>query len=175
MLSRTTDGSAVNVPYTPSKAPGKHRLDPLNPGQGFLTPGWGNVTPFAITNFLATEPPELDSAQYTQDFNDVKEKGSLNGSTRTPEETTIGLFWAYDGAQKIGVPPRLYNQIVRVIAMQKGNTLAQNARLFALVNMAMADAGIQCWHSKYYYNVWRPVVGVREADPGWGPTGQGDG
>jgi hypothetical protein len=175
LTERLDDGSVEDLPYSPSKEPGKHRPDPLNPAQGFLTPNWGQVKPFAITNFLAAEPPTLDSEQYAQDFNEVKAKGSLNGGTRTPEETAIGLFWAYDGAQKIGVPPRLYNQIVRVIAVQKGNTLEQNARLFALVNMAMADAGIQCWKSKYYYNVWRPVVGIREADPNWGPTGQGDG
>jgi hypothetical protein len=175
LIERLDDGSVEDIPYSPSQEPGKHRPDPLNPEQGFLTPNWGQVRPFAITNFLAAEPPALESEEYAQDFNEVKEKGSLNGGTRTPEETAIGLFWAYDGAQKIGVPPRLYNQIVRVIAVQKGNTLEQNARLFALVNMAMADAGIQCWKSKYYYNVWRPVVGIREADPNWGPTGQGDG
>jgi len=175
LVNRIDDGSAGGLPYTPSDAPGKHRPDPLNPNQGFLTPYWGQVKPFAIANFLAEEPPKLDSTRYEQDFNDVKEKGSFSGGTRTPQETTIGLFWAYDGAQKIGVSPRLYNQIVKVIATQKNNTLAQNARLFALVNMALADAGIQCWYSKYFYNVWRPVVGIREADQGWGPTGQGDG
>jgi hypothetical protein len=176
MLSdRIDDGSAVDLPYIPSDAPGKHRPDPLNPNQGFLTPNWGQVQPFAIANFLAAEPPALESTRYAQDFNEVKDKGRLSGGTRTPEETTIGLFWAYDGAQQLGTPPRLYNQIVRVIAIENCNTLAQNARLFALVNMAMADAGIQCWHSKYSYNVWRPVLGIREADPGWGPTGQGDG
>jgi Vanadium chloroperoxidase N-terminal domain/PAP2 superfamily len=175
LLSRKNDGSDANMSYTPSPEPGKHRPDPLNPGQGFLTPQWGQVKPFAITNFLAPEPPALSSAKYEQDFNDVKEKGSSTGGTRTPAETTIGLFWAYDGAQKLGVPPRLYNQVVRVIALKKGNSLAQNVRLFALINLAMADAGIQCWHSKYHYEVWRPVVGVREADPGWGPTGKGDG
>jgi PAP2 superfamily/Vanadium chloroperoxidase N-terminal domain len=175
LLNRNDDGSALNLPYIPSDAPGMHRPDPLNSNQGFLTPNWGEVKPFAIANFLADQPPALNSARYEKDFNDVKEKGILSGGTRTPEETAIGLFWAYDGAQQLGTPPRLYNQVVRVIAIQKNNTLAQNARLFALVNMAMADAGIQCWNSKYYYNVWRPVVGVREADPGWGPTGLGDG
>ncbi|NJM70836.1 MAG: vanadium-dependent haloperoxidase [Scytonema sp. RU_4_4] len=174
LINRLDDGSALDLPYIPSDAPGQHRVDPLNPDQGFLTPNWGQVTPFAITNFLADEPPALDSAQYTQDFNDVKEKGVQSGGTRTPEETAVGLFWAYDGAQQLGTPPRLYNQIVRVIAIQKNNSLEQNVRLFALVNMAMADAGIQCWNSKYFYNVWRPVVGIREADPGWGPTGLGD-
>jgi hypothetical protein len=173
---RQNDGSNDNLPYIPSQEPGKHRIDPLNPGQGFLTPNWGQVKPFGInTVFLADPPPELNSPRYAQDYNDVKAKGMMTGGTRTPEETTIGLFWAYDGAEKIGVPPRLYNQVVRAIAIQKGNSLSQNARLFALVNMAMADAGIQCWGSKYHYNLWRPVLGVREADAGWGPTGKGDG
>ncbi len=175
LIDRLDDGSAVSLPYTASDDPGKHRVDPLNPNQGFLTPNWGQVRPFSIANFLAAPPPIPNSAKYEQDFNDAKEKGMLVGGTRTPEETTIGLFWAYDGAQQLGTPPRLYNQVVQKIAMDKGNTLEQNVRLFALVNMAMADAGIQCWNSKYFYNVWRPVVGVREADPGWGPTGMGDG
>lgn len=172
---RASDGSANSLPYCPSQEPGKHRADPLDPHQSFLTPNWGKVTPFGISNFLAAPPPPLNSSRYETDFNDVKEKGALIGSTRTPEEVTIGLFWAYDGAQQIGTPPRLYNQIVRTIAQQKGNSLAENARLFALVNMAMADAGIQCWYSKYFYEIWRPVVGIREADPGWGPTCKGDG
>jgi hypothetical protein len=174
---RHMDGSCVSVPYVSSLEPGRHRPDPLHPNQGYLTPHWGRVKPFGIPSaedFVAEPFPPLNSARYAQDFNDVKEKGALTGSTRTPEETTIGLFWAYDGAQKLGTPPRLYNQIVRVIAEQQGNSLEQNARLFALVNMAMADAGIQCWYSKYFYDLWRPAVGVREADPHWGPTGLGD-
>lgn len=175
---RASDGAAAAMSYSYSNAPGMHRPDPQSPGQQALTPQWGEVTPFGIPSaagFVADPPPSLTTARYEIDFNDVKEKGALTGSTRTPEETTVGLFWAYDGAQKLGTPPRLYNQIVRVIAANQGNTLAQNARLFALVNLAMADAGIQCWYSKYVYNVWRPVVGVREADPGWGPTFAGDG
>jgi len=175
---RATDHADAPMSYTYSDQPGKHRPDPQSPGQQALTPQWGEVTPFGIPSaagFVADPPPLMSSARYEIDFNDVKEKGALNSSTRTPEETTVGLFWAYDGAQKLGTPPRLYNQIVRVIAEKQCNSLAQNARLFALVNMAMADAGIQCWYSKYFYNIWRPVVGVREADPGWGPTFVGDG
>jgi hypothetical protein len=172
---RQNDGSSNNLPYIPSQNAGKHRVDPLNPDQGILTPNWGSVTPFGNPVVLADPPPALNSSKYATDYNEVKGKGILTGGTRTPAETTIGLYWAYDGAQKIGVPPRLYNQFVVKVAMAKGNTLAQNARLFALVNMAMADAGIQCWLSKYEYEIWRPVLGVREADAGWGPTGQGDG
>jgi Vanadium chloroperoxidase N-terminal domain/PAP2 superfamily len=178
LTARKDDGSDKNLPYAPSPLPGKHRVDPLTPGQGFLGSDWGEVKTFGITNvkdFVATKPPELTDPKYTAHFNEVKEKGSLSGSTRTVDEEVIGIYWAYDGPPKLGTPPRLYNQVVREIAIQKGNTIEQNARLFALVNMAMADAGIQCWYSKYFYDVWRPVVGVREADAGWGPTGLGDG
>jgi hypothetical protein len=175
LQDRKDDGSDNDLPYAPSAEPGYHRPDPLNPSQGFLTPNWGQVKTFTIANFLAVEPPAFDSDRYRCDFDDVKAKGVLSGGTRTPEETAIGLFWAYDGAQKLGTPPRLYNQIVREIAIKKENKPAQNARLFALVNMAMADAGIQCWLSKYHYNYWRPVLGIREADVGSGPTGGGDG
>lgn len=177
LKARKDDGSDNNLPYAPSPLPGKHRVDPLNPGQPFVTPNWGQVKTFGISSgadFVADPPPELTDSQYTTDFNEVKEMGALIGSTRTVQKTVIGIYWGYDGTPKLGTPPRLYNQIVREIAMKKGNTLAQNARLFALVNMAMADAGIQCWYSKYFYNVWRPVLGVREADFGWGPTGLGD-
>jgi hypothetical protein len=95
-------------------------------------------------------------------------------TSRTHEQTEIGLYWGYDGSAKVGTPPRLYNQIGRVIALQKGNTIAENARLFALMNIAMADAGIASWESKYAYNYWRPVVGIREADEGTGPSKLGD-
>lgn len=90
---------------------------------------------------------------------------------RTTDETLIGLFWAYDGAKGLGTPPRRYNQIVRQVADAQGNTVADNARLFALVNAAMGDAGILAWAEKYRHDVWRPVVGIREHDPSMGPTG----
>jgi vanadium chloroperoxidase len=94
----------------------------------------------------------------------------LNSTTRTPEQTAIGFYWAYDGANKIGTPPRLYNQIVREVAKLKGNTMADNARLFALINCAMGDAGIQAWYWKYCFDFWRPVVGIREHDTSTGPA-----
>lgn len=150
------------MPYQPGGLPGQHNVDPLNPDQGFGTPRWGLVEPFVvpnITSFRSPAPPDLMSAAYADSFNDVKANGAKNSTTRTPDETEIGIFWAYDGAQKIGTPPRLYNQNVREIALLQKNNLAQNARLFALVNLAMADAGIQCWDTKYFYNIWRPILG----------------
>ncbi len=178
--ARGRDGSDVPVPYVPGTLPGDHRPDPLNPEQGFLTPGWGQVAPFVLESgaqFRSSPPPELSSADYTEAFAEVKRLGGDGVTTptdRTPEQTQIGLFWAYDGTRLIGPPPRLYNQIVRAIALQMGNDVAENARLFALVNLAQADAGIACWETKYAYNFWRPVLGVREADPGTDPSGLGD-
>jgi len=180
LAERKDDGSGKEAdgPYTAGILPGQHRPDPLNPNQGFLTPRWGAVKPFALPNvidFRSPAPPELMSAAYGDSFNDVKANGAKVSTTRTPDETEIGIFWGYDGSQKLGTPPRLYNQNVRDIAAQQKNNLGQNARLFALVNLAMADSGIQCWDTKYFYNLWRPILGVRDASPGSGPTGQGDG
>ena len=90
------------------------------------------------------------------------------------DQTLIGIYWGYDGAKGLGTPPRFYNQIVRVIAAARGNTVAENARLFALVNVAMADAGILAWDQKYCHDFWRPVVGIREHDVSMGPTGTGN-
>jgi hypothetical protein len=184
LKERMDDNSTDDTQYVPVDAPGRHRPDPLHTDQGFLTPGWGKVKTFGIggvTAFRAPAPPPLNSAEYRDNFNDVKETGARTGSTRAPEETLIGIFWGYDGAQKLGTPPRLYNQIARVIAADQCNTICDNARMFALINIAMADAGIQCWESKYHYNLWRPVVGIREAsydgndetlaDPYWEPLG----
>ena len=179
LAERTADGSDVSDAYSPSTAPGRHRVDPVNPEQGFLGVQWGKVKPFAInnlTNRIAARPPNpLNSPGYATDYVEVLEKGRAQGSTRTPKETTIGIFWAYDGASGIGVPPRLFNQFARAAALDKSRNETQNARLFAMINAAMADAGIYAWYEKFLYNLWRPVVGIREADAFWGPSGGGDG
>lgn len=180
MAAREGDGYATMNTWMPSQQPGRHRVDPLNPGQPFHGSDWGAVRPFILqsgSQFRAPPPPAIDSAEYAAAYNEVKIYGGDGITTptvRTQEQTEIGLYWAYDGTRRMGTPPRLYNQIIRVIAQQRGNTVAQNARLFALVNMAMSDAGVTAWESKYYYDYWRPIVGIREADVGTGPTGLGD-
>src|SRR5262249_6344014 len=71
-------------------------------------------------------------------------------------------------------PVRFYNQIAAAVAQQMGNSVTDNARLFALINFAMADAAICCWNDKFaVYDYWRPVTAIRENDPGTGPTGRG--
>ncbi len=181
LADRQNDGSNINPTYTPGIYPGQWRPDPLHPSQTALGPGWGYVTPFAVQSgaqFQVPPPPALTSQEYTHGFNQVKSLGGdgINTPTkRTAEQTIIGNFWAYDGSPQVGTPPREYNQILEIIATDQGNTLIQNARLFALANMAMADAAISAWFTKYTYNFWRPVAGIRESDPGTGPTGLGDG
>ena len=101
--------------------------------------------------------------------------GVVTPTQRTAEQTEIGIYWAYDGMPSLCAPPRLYNQIAMQIADRASLDIGEMARLMALVNIAMADAGIAIWESKYYYEFWRPVTGIREADAGTGPTGKGDG
>jgi hypothetical protein len=100
--------------------------------------------------------------------------GTTTPTTRTAEQTEIGIFWAYDGAPNLCTPPRLYNQVLQQIALQQGNTLVQNARLFALANIAEADAGIASWETKFKYDVARPVTALREGDADGNPATAGD-
>jgi len=184
LTARADDGSQIPGQYIPDGLPGHHQADPLNPDQGFLTPAWGGVTPFGIqsTADVPTPPvPSMTSSEYTQAFNQVMALGEENSTVRTLDQTEIGIYWGYDVARGLGDPPRLYNQIARVIAEQEHNTVADNARMFALINIAMADAGIQCWGVKYRDIFWRPIVAIRQADtdgnpdtvedPSWQPLG----
>src|SRR5436853_7721898 len=120
----------------------------------------------------------MTSPEYTAAYNEVQRLGGdgvITPTERTPDQTHAGIFWAYDGTPSLCAPPRLYNQMTVHIADQMGTDGIELARLLALVNVAMADAGIAIWESKYYYDIWRPIAGIRESDPGTGPTGLGDG
>lgn len=130
-----------------------------------IGPKWGEVDPFVLTSadqFAPPPPPALDSSEYTMSYLQVKSLGALNSTTRTADQTEIAIFWAYD-RPGLGTPVTLYNQVVATIAVQEGNNLMENARLFALANFAMADAGIACWDSKYVEDFWRPVTAIHEA------------
>lgn len=185
---RSNDGSQraephVGVDFIASNAPGKWRQDPISHGPLALGAYWGQVRPFVLrsaTQFRAPVPPALNSPAYATAFNEVKSVGGDGVATptsRTADETEIGTYWAYDGTPSLCAPPRLYNQIAVHIATQMGtaSNVAQLARLLALVNVAMADTAIATWESKYFYQYWRPVTGIRESDAGTGPTGLGDG
>jgi membrane-associated phospholipid phosphatase len=179
---RTNDGSALSVPYVPEMAPGQWRPTPPTYTVAW-GPEWGNVKPFAITSpaaYLPSPPPALNSPEYAAALNQVESLGALNSTTRTPDQTQAGIFWSYD-YPSCGTPPVLFEQIVEDIALQQHNTLAQNAQLFGLVNVAMGDAAIVAWNAKYTYNFWRPITAIQLAgtdgnmaniaDSTWTPLG----
>jgi len=172
----------MDLEFIPLPDPGYWRQDPVSHSPIAMGAHWGEVRPFLIesaTQFRAPAPPAMESAEYAAAYNEAKALGGDGVTTptlRTPEQTETGIFWAYDGTPSLCAPPRLYNQLtLRIAALRGTSNVVDLARLLALVNTAMADAGIAIWESKFYYQMWRPVTGIRESDPGTGPTGLGDG
>ena len=185
---RANDGSQhseprVGIEFITSNDPGKWRQDPISLIPLALGAYWGQVKPFVLERgdqFRAPVPPRIDSPDYATAYNEVKTLGGdgiVTPTTRSAEQTIIGTFWAYDGTPSLCAPPRLYNQITMRIAQKMGtdSNVVELARLLALVNVALADAGIAVWESKYFYQYWRPITGIRESDEGTGPSGLGDG
>ncbi len=183
---RAGDGSdrsepQIGIDFFTSNQPGKWRQDPISQNPLALGAYWGNVQPLVLgtaSQFRVSAPPALTSVPYTLAFNEVKAVGGDGVTTftvRTPDQTFAAIYWGYDGTPGLGTPPRLYNQIAVQIAGERRSNVVELARLLALVNVALADAGIACWESKYYYQFWRPIAGIRESDWGTGPTGAGDG
>jgi PAP2 superfamily len=165
LAARANDGSDKTVTYTPGTNPGDWQPTPPAYGPP-LTPQWGMVTPFCLqsgSQFRTPPPPALTSPEYTAAFNQVKDVGSLDSTTRSADQTEAALFW-----QSITTPTSsalgIWNVIAGEVAVAKNNTLVQNARLFALLNLIGADDQIACWDSKFTYNFWRPVTAIRAAD-----------
>lgn len=185
LAARVGDGSDVMIapPQAMSPVYGQHRADPFAPGQPRLGLAWGDVARFTGAAHQPLDPfpghglPNyLADPDYDHDYTEVEEYGAEDRRSRLPEEERIGVYWAYDGVTNLGVPPRLYNQCARRIASDKALSAVRTAELFAQLNTAMADAGIDAWHYKYLYDLWRPVVGIRaeaapNGDPLWSPLG----
>jgi hypothetical protein len=171
---RADDGSTDVVEYMPDDAPGS--WEPTPPGFApAALPHWAHVTPFAMTSgsqFRRGGPPALTSAEYTEAFNDVKLLGRAENSTRTQDQSEIAEFWV--NGPGTATPPGHWNIIAQVVAEAQGNTLVENARLFALMNIALADAAICSWDNKYTYNEWRPVTAIRNADLDGNPDTEAD-
>ena len=183
---KENDGSVhkeprVGIDFITSDEPGKWRQDPISRVPIAMGAYWGKVRPFVLKSgdqFRIPPPPSLDSPEYAAAFEEVKRLGGDGITTptqRTQEQSEIGTFWAYDGTPSLCAPPRLYNQIIVQIAQKQHTNLLEFARLLALENVAMADEGVANWDSKYFYQFWRPIAGVREAtgsaDPGFMPLG----
>lgn len=182
---RADDLTGAGAPLTDAHfpqgtRPGQWRFTPDSPQLAFL-PNWGRVTPFTLTNsaqFSPTGPYDVRSRAYARDFNEMKRLGGVDSTDRTPEQTEIALFW-------VNSSPLQWNAIARSVTAQRGSHLGlwATARLFALLNSAMADGYIGSFHTKYLDPdtklFWRPVTAIRlanndgnpltRADAGWTP------
>lgn len=155
---RANDGSAGTVGYTPGAGAGRFQFVP--PFEGVIfRPEWRFVTPFALASasqFRSGPPPALESAEYRNAFDEVKATGVLAGSNRSADQTAYAKFWYEDC--DIG-----WNRITHDVALRRKLPLHDTARLFALVNVALADAYIAGWDSKFHHDFWRPVTAIRAA------------
>jgi len=160
LLLRIDDGAATagSVPYTPGTNPGDWQPAPpanLPASQ----PGWGLVTPFGLqsgSQFRLPPPPPLNSARYARDYNEVKLVGNTNAGPdiRPEDRTTVARFFS------VSSPVQAWNQGARQVSAAQGRSLSENARIFALLNMAICDASIATYETKYYYNTWRPLTAI---------------
>jgi hypothetical protein len=172
---RANDGATTQVVYNPTPGPGVWVPTPPKFGPP-IDPQWGRVTPFALTSggqFQPPPPPAITSPEYAAAYNDVKAIGGTNSTTRTAEQTAIAAFWS-DQTGHTFDPPGHWNQIAEIVAADKHTNLQNSARTFALLNIALADAGIASWNVKYTYNTWRPVTAIRAGDAGLNPLVTGD-
>ena len=160
---RSSDGSQAPMPYTPGSGPGVWIPTPPD----FLpagVPGWGKVIPFGLRSgaqfrLKAPEYFDLTSEAYTADYEEVKSIGEVNSPIRTEDQSKIAQFW-YEGSQQG------WNRLTRMFLAQHDLDLElwETARLFALLNFAVADAYIAHFDTKYFYNFWRPVTAIRAGD-----------
>lgn len=191
---RAGDGSDtpfIDPNYPQGTEPGVYRFTPSFPF--VVAPGWGNVVPFVLTSSAQFRPGEPYSVtctrkrqaghadnrdscrKYAADFNEIKALGGdglTTHSARTADQTEIALFWVESS-------PLQWNRIARAVAADKELDSRQNARLFGLLNMALADGYVASFATKYHYNYWRPTTAIHNAhtddnpltsaDPAWTP------
>lgn len=156
---READGSDTPPvgDYVPETGPGSYQ--PTPPFGFAFAPGWSSVTPFGLTHaaqFRSPAPPALDGSVYATAFDEVRTVGVAASVSRTEDQTSYAKFW-YEFSD-IG-----WNRVGRTVAAERELGLQSTARLFALLNFAMADAYIAGWDSKYHYDLWRPYTAIREA------------
>lgn len=152
---RDADGSDAPNTYRPTATPGAYVPTTLPIGSQ-----WGNVTPWLMehgTQFRPAPPPALTSAEWARDYNEVKDLGGKKSPARTAEQSEIARFWIITG-------PPSWDPIVRQVAAAPGRSLSQNARLFALAEMAAADGYIAVFDAKYAFGFWRPITAIRNGD-----------
>ena len=160
LAHRANDGAFTPVPYTPTVGVGYWQ--PTPPGFGAAVgANWGKVTPFAMESgdqFRPEPPPTLTSNTYARDYREVKNIGGAVGAERPADRTDIARYMAQTS------PTQLFNDVAVQLSRTHRLTLSENARAFALMNMAVADASIALFEAKYFYNFWRPITAIRNGD-----------
>lgn len=165
---RADDGWDDPIPYTPGTDPGDWQ--PL-PGQTPVLPGWGLVTPFGIksgSQFRLPAPPGLQTEKYAAAYNEVKLLGRIDSAFRPQDRTDVALFYASAS------PVYVFNTAARQVSLVQGLSLTENARVFALLASAMADAAVAVWDTKYHYDFWRPQAAIRNGDTDGNPLTEAD-
>lgn len=176
LSSRADDGSSAHGDYTPQGLPGTWRPTPPDNTQDPYNPEWPDVTPWTMTtgsHFRPPDPPAIDSQEYAESLNNTRALGARYSDVRTQEQTDIALFWAND-RQGTFLPIGQLNHMTQVIANDQNLNTHEQAHLFAISNIAMADAGIVAWDTKYDADLWRPVTAIREADTDGNPATEAD-
>ena len=156
---RNADGANTTVEWSPGYGPGQYRTTPPANAMPIL-PHWGKVVPFALRNswqFRVDPPPDLYSDNYAGEVNEVKLIGGVSSPLRTEEQSEIARHWYEASGQA-------WNRIARAVSEQQRLDVWENGRLFALVNIALADGYIGNFESKYVYNFWRPITAIRDGD-----------
>ena len=167
---RSDDGSAATpIPFVPGTNPGDYQLTPPAFVQPVFT-HWPFVQAFVLRSahqFRPAPPPAVTSPTYTASFDEVRSLGLASSTTRTADQTQIARFW--------GAPIQNYwNEIAQTAALAHGTTLVQNARLFALLDLTVADSVIAFYDAKYTYHFWRPITAIRAAANDGNPATAGD-
>ncbi|OKI16292.1 hypothetical protein A6A25_13020 [Saccharothrix sp. CB00851] len=182
IAARADDGSGDTTAYQAGTEPGEWR--PTGRPEA-ATPHWGQVKMFTATSAAqfrpplpggyATLPELLASPEYAAQVNEVESLGSATSTTRTAEQTRIAHFWANDLDDSYKPPGQLFAH-TRIVAEQRGLGTPEKARLFALVALTMADAGIVAWDAKYQtaIDLWRPETAIRLADTDGNPATTAD-
>ncbi len=178
---RANDGSSPAQFKTPGPpVPGEWQATVSCPIVNGVASGiafqWQNVTPFGIRSakeFLLGPPPALRSNEYAKTYNEVMTVGSLDSTDRPPDRSDVATYYAATS------PTQAFNQAARQIAQEQRRSLSENARAFALINMAINDSLVAAFFNKYHYNFWRPETAIRagdtdgnrktEPDPNWQP------
>ncbi len=170
LQNRAGDGSDTPMvgDYEPGTGPGRYQFVP--PFDFVVRPGWQTLRPFGLSSpdqFRSPPPPALESTRYAQDFEEVKAYGRADSSARSPDQTAYAAFW--HEFSDLG-----WNRVARTVAADRELDLQSTARLFGLLNMALSDAYVAGWDSKFRYDFWRPYTAIRAAATDGNPATEPD-